>query len=57
MRHLDNNNISYLDHFKRSIGFSMKSFYASCCFLIHAFIPDVLETRGSSIIKELNSYF
>ncbi len=57
MGHLHNNRITYIKHFKRSIKFSVKSLYASLCFLIHAFIPDVLENKGSSIIKEMNNHF
>lgn len=52
--HLRKNNQSYLQHCKESLSYSGKSFKASFYFLIHAFIPDVFEYKGSITVDSLN---
>lgn len=54
MSHLKENNITYYNHFKRSMIFSYKSLQASLCFFIHAIYPNIYEDTGSQIIIELS---
>ena len=56
-RHLEENNISYFTHMKRSLGFAYQSFSAFLMFVIHAFFPFFLVDNGSKVIKDLNDYF
>lgn len=57
MLHLEQHQISYLKHFKRSIQFAVTAMTASIVFIIHAFIPDIFTETGSDIIKELAKFF
>ena len=54
IKHLQENNISYTTHMKRSIAFSLNSFAASMYFFIHAFFPFILEHHGSRMIKKIS---
>lgn len=51
--HLKQENMTYLQHFKRSIKLSTKMAYGSICLFIHAFIPGFFVKSGSNTIKEL----
>lgn len=57
-RHLDEQNITYSQHFIRSTKLSLRSGLASILFFIHAVFPFIFETYGSktisSITKDLN---
>jgi hypothetical protein len=53
MSHLNDVDMKYFTHFKRSMGFCFKSFEASFYFFIHAFIPDIFEYNGSNTIDNL----
>lgn len=55
--HLEEYNITYCEHFKRSMSFAGKSLKASVIFVIHAFCPNVFTDTGSNIIKKLNEEF
>lgn len=55
MNHLQEHNISYFKHFKRSMYFAAQSFKASTIFVIHAFFPNMFTDTGSNIIKDLNT--
>ena len=55
--HLEEHNVSYIQHFKRSMYFAGQSLKASIVFIIHAFIPNVFTDTGSNIIKELRGNF
>lgn len=54
-RHLKEENITYILHFKRAISMSYKSLKASVCFFIHGIYPDIFSYTGSFIIKDLYS--
>jgi hypothetical protein len=53
IKHLEEHNISYFLHLKRSLGFSCKSLIATIYFFIHAFAPFIFVKHGSNKIKEL----
>ena len=53
--HLHENNISYYQHMKFSLGYAKESCIAMFCFFIHAFFPDYLIVSGSEKIKYLNA--
>ena len=57
IKHLEENNMSYFVHMKRSLGFAFQSFKAFSMFLVHAFFPFIFVDSGSKIIKDLNFYF
>lgn len=54
-KHLEENNQSYLEHFKDSMSYSFTSLKCSGYFFIHAFFPDIFTDNGSSNIENLNS--
>ena len=41
--HLNSHDLSYFEHFKKSMYYSGKSFTSSICLFIHAFWPDLFE--------------
>ena len=45
MKHLKDNNVSYISHWKRAMSMSVALF-------IHAWLPDVLETYASDKMNE-----
>ncbi|HJJ21205.1 MAG: DUF6356 family protein [Crenarchaeota archaeon] len=47
MKHLKDNNISYLKHWKRAMKISIASF-------VHAWIPNCLEYYASNQLKNAN---
>lgn len=51
--HLYFSNQTYIEHFKDSIKYSIKSFKAGIYFLIHAFVPDLCVSSGSEEIHEI----
>jgi hypothetical protein len=57
MTHLQELNITYIEHFKQAFSYSITSFKASIIFAIHAFFPNLLITTGSKMIKKLNEKF
>jgi hypothetical protein len=52
--HLKKINQTYLTHFQDALYYSVLSFKASICFLIHGIYPDILESSGSKTIFDLN---
>ena len=53
--HLENNNVSYIDHLYNSLFYAKESFLASFYFFIHGFFPDLFEYNGSTIIKKIHT--
>ena len=51
-KHLQELNITYTEHFKNSMSYSIQSLKASFYFFIHAIYPDVYLTNGSNTIKQ-----
>lgn len=52
-KHLNFAGQGYFCHFKAAMGYSWRSFKASCCFFIHALWPDVFQQTGSNEIINL----
>ncbi len=52
-RHLKENNITYVEHLKSSLGYSIESGKASVIFAIHALVPCVFEPTGSEKLNNL----
>ncbi len=55
MKHLEENNVSYMKHFKFAVGIGIRLAYASICIFIHAIYPNILCTTTSNEISRLNS--
>lgn len=53
-KHPEENELTYTEHFRRSIKFSIKMFYGSTALFIHAFFPFLFEKTGSRIVMELD---
>ena len=54
INHIKNKNTSYFIHMKHSLYLSYNMFLGSSYLVIHSIFPNIFETKGSSIIKELN---
>lgn len=54
IRHLQQINQTYFQHFKNALTYSFICQHASVCFVIHAFYPDVLVQTGSKLIESLH---
>lgn len=52
--HLQENNVTYFQHMKRSLKYSFRSLRASCVFLIHGCFPFCFEYDGGQIIHDIN---
>ena len=53
VRHLDEQNMSYKEHFYRASSLSLKMVAGSILLLIHAVFPFLFERSGSLIIAHL----
>lgn len=53
IKHPEQENMTYFQHFKRGILLSSKMAYGSMCLLIHSFIPGLFQTTGSNTINQL----
>ena len=54
MCHLKNINLTYFQHLKGALKFSLYSFVASIIFIIHGLFPNYFIHTGSDIILLLN---
>ena len=52
--HLQEENISYIDHWKVSMGYSLQFAVASIKAIVHAFYPDLFKTSSSDLVSQLN---
>ena len=57
MKHLKNNNLTYLQHLKQALGYFAEIQVAAICVLIHAVLPFLFEGTASRIIKKLAEEF
>ena len=55
--HLTQKNMTYFEHMFGAFYFSLLSLQASVAFFIHGLIPDIFTETGSSIIRNLDSFF
>ena len=53
VKHLSENNMSYLAHMKRALWISMMCAKAALFCLVHAIIPFMFEDTASRIIKKI----
>lgn len=52
-KHPNSQNMTYLQHFKRSLRLSLKMCIGFICLFIHSIFPFLFESKGSDIINEL----
>jgi len=57
MSHLDENRMTYWQHWKFAAGHAWRCFVASVRLLIHAFIPCIYTTAGRQLTQRLNEDF
>ena len=50
MGHLDDINMTYVDHARRSLGLALAFAYAATTALIHALFPDLFTTSSTNAI-------
>ncbi len=53
IRHLKKNNMTYSEHLKNALCYSIESGKVSIIFAIHAFIPFIFEHAGSDKLTNL----
>ena len=51
--HLQNNNMTYFQHFRRAVGISILMLIGGTLCLIHAFLPFLFVSSASDIIRKL----
>jgi len=56
LHHLEENNISYLDHFKRAFKISLFLAAGSISCMIHAILPFLFETTATDIAHRILKY-
>jgi len=54
INHIKNKNTTYFVHMKHALYLSYNMFLGGSYLLIHSIFPNLFETKGSTIIKELN---
>ena len=55
--HLQENNMTYYQHFKFAIFFGFLSLLAGFCLIIHAFFPCWFQTAGSDLVRSMAIVF
>jgi hypothetical protein len=53
-KHIKNKNTTYFLHMKHSLYLSYNMLIGGSYLFIHSIFPNLFETKGSTIIKELN---
>lgn len=56
LKHPEENNVNYFQHFIISINISKSFFVSSIQALIHAFIPSLFTTSSQDCIKEITVF-
>jgi type IV secretory pathway VirB6-like protein len=56
-QHLQENNMSYFQHFKFAIFHGFVCILAGVCLIAHALIPSVFQTAGSDLVQSLAIVF
>ena len=46
---------TYLEHFRHALGFASRLFVAACACLVHAILPFLFTSTGSTMINNLYS--
>tara|TARA_Y100000385_G_C12544772_1_gene405319 strand:- start:202 stop:420 length:219 start_codon:yes stop_codon:yes gene_type:complete len=55
--HLEENNVSYCEHLKRSLYYSSEFFFGTYKAIVHSFIPAFYTHSTSDIIKNIEKDF
>lgn len=55
--HLQENNMTYMQHFKFAVFYAFVCFVASLSLVIHAVFPCFLQTTGSDLVRTLSTVF
>ena len=53
IKHLEENNITYLSHMKIALTISALSIYAAICVFIHSIFPNLFENTATNISKKI----
>lgn len=56
-KHLDENKMNWLQHFRFAGGQAMSCFYSAFLLIIHATLPCFFPTAGAELTEELNKVF
>ncbi len=55
MKHLKENNETYLQHLRKGMYFSCCLLVGCCCSIIHSFIPCILKQSTTNTIQHIQS--
>ncbi len=55
LSHPKEKNLTYFEHFNRSIKLSCKMFAGSVALFIHAFLPFLCEKTGTDIARDVSN--
>lgn len=56
-KHLDENKMNWLQHFRFAGGHAMSCLYSAILLFIHATLPCFFPTAGAELTEELNKVF
>jgi hypothetical protein len=56
-QHLEENNMTYYQHFKFAAFHGLVCILAGVCLVIHAFLPCIFQTAGSDLVQSLAIVF
>lgn len=57
IQHLQENNMSYTEHFIFAIFYGSICLLAGCCLIIHSILPCFFPTAGRNLVSKLSKIF
>ena len=57
MKHLQNNNMSYIEHMLFALYYGILCLMAGLFLIIHSILPCFFVTTGSDLVEEMNKRF
>ena len=55
--HLQENDMTYWEHFRFASGFGIKCIKAGFLLIFHSIIPAFFSSTGTKLVNKLNEYF
>jgi len=56
-QHLQENNMTYYQHFKFAMVHGLICILAGLCLIVHSFLPCIFQTAGSDLVQSLAIVF
>jgi|TARA_B100000073_G_scaffold278413_1_gene238773 hypothetical protein len=57
INHLEDNDMTYWEHFRFASGYGVECIYHGLLLILHSIIPAYFERTGSKLVNKLNKVF